>query len=294
MKNKTVVLATNSAKHFHLDNGALNIGGFPDGEIDVVLDENVEDKEVFIIGSTESPTDNLLELILLIDAVLQKGAKKITVLIPYFGYARSDNKDDKNEISSAKTIVKILESVGDKKCSFFVLDPHSENLKNYFHSPYIKMGLIRELANRFTGKENITVVAPDRGSKESAAQFAREIHSKNIVVVEKKRLQNSEVKLLSVSGNTTSKAIIVDDMVSSGNTILETAKMLKTKGAREIYVAVTHMVYTAGGWQKLAESPLIKRVLMTDSIPPPEKLPSKFEIVPIAAILKKIMGVVPV
>jgi len=289
-KNKKIVLATNSAKHFHLDGGALNIGRFPDGEISVVLEENVKNKEVIVIGSTESPADNLLELILLIDAVLQRGAKKITVLIPYFGYARSDNQDSQNKISNAKTIVKILESVGDKKCSFIVLDPHSENLKNYFTSPFIKMGTIHELANRFTGNEDATVVAPDYGSKESAEQFAQEIDSKNMMVVEKKRLRNSEVKLVSVSGNTTSKAIIVDDMVSSGNTILETAKMLNTNGAQEIYVAVTHMIYTAGGWQKLAESPLIKRVIMTDTIAPPEKLPSKFEIVSIAPILEKIIN----
>ena len=152
------------------------------------------------------------------------------------------------------------------------------------------MGTIHELANRFTGNEDATVVAPDYGSKESAEQFAQEIDSKNMMVVEKKRLRNSEVKLVSVSGNTTSKAIIVDDMVSSGNTILETAKMLNTNGAQEIYVAVTHMIYTAGGWQKLAESPLIKRVIMTDTIAPPEKLPSKFEIVSIAPILEKIIN----
>jgi ribose-phosphate pyrophosphokinase len=290
MKNKKIVFATNSAKHFHLDNGALNIGRFPDGEISVILEENVKDKEVILIGSTESPADKLLELILSIDAVLQKGAKKITVLIPYFGYARSDNKDNQDKISSAKTIVKIFEDVGDKKCSFIILDPHSENLKNYFHSPYIKRGLIHELAKRFNGNEDATVVAPDRGSKESAVEFAQETHSKNIVVVEKKRLRNSEVKIVSISGNTTPKAIIVDDMVSSGNTILETAKMLKANGAQEIYVAVIHMIYTADGWQKLAESPLIKRVLMTDTIAPPEKLPSKFEIVPIAPILEKIIN----
>jgi ribose-phosphate pyrophosphokinase len=290
MKNKKIVLATNSAKHFHLDSGALSIGRFPDGEISIVLEENVKDKEVILIGSTESPADNLLELILSIDEVLQKGAEKITVLIPYFGYARSDNKDDHDKISSAKAIVKILEDVGDKKCSFTVLDPHSENLKSYFSSPYIKISTIHELANRFTGNEDTTVVAPDFGSKESAIEFAQEIHSKNMVIVEKKRLRNSEVKLVSVSGNTTSKAIIVDDMISSGNTILETAKMLKTNGAQEIYVAVTHMIYTAGGWQKIAESPLIQRVLMTDTVAPPEKLPSKFEIVPIAPILEKIIN----
>jgi ribose-phosphate pyrophosphokinase len=284
-----IVFATNSAKHFHLDNGVLNIGRFPDGEISIALEENVKNKEVIVIGSTQSPTDNLLELILLMDAILQKGAKKITVLIPYFGYARSDNKSGLNEISNAKTIVKILESAGDKKCSFIVLDPHSKNLKSYFSSPYIKMGTIHELANKFTGNSDATVVAPDYGSKEGAAEFALEIHSKNIMVVEKKRLQNSEVKVVSVSGNTTSKAIIVDDMVSSGNTILEIAKMLKTKGAQDIYVAITHMIYTAGGWEKLAESPLIKRVFMTDTIAPPEKLPSKFEIVSIAPILEKII-----
>jgi ribose-phosphate pyrophosphokinase len=283
-----IVLATNSAKHFHLDNGVLNIGRFPDGEISIALEENVKNKEVTVIGSTESPADNLLELILLIDAVLQKGAEKITVIIPYFGYARSD-KNGQSAVSNAKTIVKVLESIGDKKCTFIILDPHSENLKSYFTSPYIKISKIHELANRFTGESDATIIAPDYGSKESAEEFAREINSKNIVVVEKKRLENSEVKVVSVSGNTTSKAIIVDDMISSGNTILETAKMLKTKGVEDIFVAVTHMIYTAGGWQKLADSPLIKRVFMTDTIAPPEKLPSKFEIVSINPILEKII-----
>jgi ribose-phosphate pyrophosphokinase len=284
-----MIFATNSAKHFCLDNGNLEITRFPDGEININLNENVKNKEVFVIGSTEPPAENLLELILLIGAILQKGAQGITVVIPYFGYARSDNGTDKVNAGNVKTVVEMLENVGDKKCNFIILDPHNEKLESYFSSPFNKIDIIYQLCKPLQEIEKLTVVAPDRGSKENATQFAQKINSKNIVTVEKTRLQNAKVKLISVSGNVTNNAVIIDDMVSSGNTVLETAKMLKSKGAEQIYIAVTHMLYSADGWKKLTESPLIKKVFTTDTIAPPKDLPSKFEIIPITPILKKII-----
>jgi ribose-phosphate pyrophosphokinase len=285
-RNRKIVLATNSAKHFYLDNGVLDIKQFPDGEICIALDENVTNKEVVVIGSTQPPAENLLELILLIGAVSQRGAKRITVVIPYFGYDRADKENNKSETVSAKTIVKMLEEVSERKCRFFVLDPHGDNLKNYFDSPFNKIDITCQLAERFSENRNLTVVAPDRGAKERAIKFARRVNSKNIVMIEKKRLLNSKVKILSISGKITPTAVIVDDMVSSGNTILETAKMLKVKGAKKIHVAVTHMVYSAGGWKRLAKSALIDKVYMTDSILPPRQLPNKFKLINLATVLK--------
>lgn len=279
-----IILSTNSAKHFHIDNGKLIIGRFPDGEINIVLDEDLKNKEVVVIGSTQPPADNLLELVLLIGATLQKGANKVTVLIPYFGYARSDKE---NEVLNVKTIVKILEKAGEGKCSFIILEPHSDNLNDCFDSSFERLDVVDLLATNFPIKDNLTVVAPDRGSRKGAMRFAHKVNSKNVVTVEKKRLENAKVKLVSVDGTITSTVIIVDDMVSSGNTILETAKMLKIKGAKKIYVAVTHMVYSAGGWKKLAKSKLIDRVYLANSIQPPMRLPNKFNLINISGFLEQ-------
>ncbi len=279
-----IVLSTNSAKHFHLENGKLNIVRFPDGEVNIILDEDLKDKEVVVIGSTQPPADNLLELVLLIGAVLQKGAKNVTVVIPYFGYARSDKE---NEVVNVKTIVKILEKAGDGKCSFIILEPHCDNINDYFDTHFEKIDAIDLIASNFLVKNNLTVVAPDRGSKKIAVQFAHKVHSNNVVTVEKKRLQNAKVKLVSVDGTVTSTVIIVDDMISSGNTILETAKVLKIKGAKKIYVAVTHMVYSASGWKKLAKSKLIDGVYLTNSIQPPIRLPNKFKLINISGFLEQ-------
>lgn len=284
MNNRRIVLSTNSAKHLHLDDGKLKIERFPDGEICLVLKKNLKNKDVIVIGSTQPPADNLLELVLLIGAVLQKGAKKVTVLIPYFGYARSDKE---NEVVNVKTIVKILEKAGEGKCNFIILEPHCDNINDYFDTHLERLSAIDLIAESFPAKNNLTVVAPDRGSRKDVKRFAHKVNSKNIVTIEKKRLENAKVKLVSVDGTITSTVIIVDDMISSGNTILETAKMLKFMGAKKIYVAVTHMVYPAGGWKKLAKSKLIDRVYLTNSIQSPMRLPNKFDLINISGFLEQ-------
>lgn len=290
MKNKNIVLATTSARHFHLDNDNLIIKHFPDGEICINLDERIRGKKVFLVGSTQPPADNFMELILSISAALKRGARSVTVIIPYFGYARSDKEEGPSGTSNAKTIANILRTAGGKQCDYMILEPHSENLNKCFSNGFVKLDAIDQLAKPFLKYKNLTVVAPDRGSRARAFQFALTVNSKNFVVIEKERIKNSMVKSNFVSGDVTSNAVIVDDMVSSGNTVLETAKILKTRGADKIYIAVTHVVYSAGGWKKLLKSKLIDRIYTTDSIFPPKKLPEKFKLVRLSPMLKQKIG----
>lgn len=278
--NKTV-LTTNSAGHFHLNNGKLKISRFPDGEIKISLAEDITNKEVIIIGSTQQPSENIMELVMLIDLVLLRSAKAITVIIPYFGYARADKENN--------TMVKVLETVAREKCRFIVLDPHHDDLKEYFTSPFKQIDANSLLAENLIHEKDLTIVAPDLGAREKAESFTKETGALNMVTVEKKRLTDSKVKLLSVMGNITSTAVIVDDIVATGNTVLESARILKEKGAKKIYVAVTHMVYSAGGWKKLAKSALIDKVFTTDSIAPPKNLPKKFKLISLVPVLKQLL-----
>ncbi|MFH1407948.1 MAG: ribose-phosphate diphosphokinase [Patescibacteria group bacterium] len=284
--NNKLVFTTNSARHYKIQS-KTNINKFPDGEINVSITKNIKNKNVIIIGSTQPPAENLLELLLLIDSVVQNGAKTVKVVIPYFGYARSDKKDSQNRLASVETIVKMLELVGGKNCSFTILDPHSNCLQSYFKNPFNKMSAVKQMANEFIHIKDLSIIAPDNGSKEKALEFASCLKIPKIVSINKKRLSETEVKILSVSGNVSSNVLIVDDMVASGNTILETAKVIKNKGARHIYVAVTHIVYSAGGWKKLASSKLIDKIVTTDSIISPTKLPKKYKIIQFTDILKK-------
>lgn len=256
-----------------------------DGEINISISKKIENKNVIIIGSTQPPAENLLELFLLIDTAVRNGAKRVEVIIPYFGYARSDKEDGKIKLASSKTIVKILESVGGNNCNFTIIDPHSKHLQQYFLNSFKEININKLITNEFNNIKDLFIVAPDRGSKNKAQEYASYLNIPEIVCINKKRISNNKVKILSISGNTSKNALIVDDMISSGNTIIETAKILNKRGVKNIYVAVTHIVYSAKGWKNILSSKLIKKIVTTNSIFLPKKLPKKIVVIQLTNIL---------
>lgn len=284
------VFATNSARHFGVENGKAEIGKFPDGEVSVVLKEDVKDREIFVIGSTEPLAENLIELTFLIHKVFADGAKKVTAVIPYFGYSRGDREAKSGEVASAKVIAKMIQSAAGENFEVVCFDLHSSLIPEFFSCPVKEISVVKELAEKFSGIDNLSIIAPDGGAIKRARRFAENLGINDIVRVEKKRISSEKVEITNVLGSVREKAVIVDDMVQTGGTIIETAKALTLRGAKEISVCVAHMVYSAGGWQKLADSAIISKVITTDTIAPPQRLPDKFEVVSIVPVLQPIFS----
>lgn len=281
-----IILATESSKHLKLDNADLETGRFPDGEVMVVLKENVKDQEVVVIGGTEPPSENLIELLLTLDTVNRHEAKKINLIIPYLGYGKSDREKVPGQPISARVLINLIESIGGPNLRITGIDIHSPAVEKFFSIPLIKISLMKELAKKFEGLENFEVVSPDEGGVERAKEFAGFLGKNEIVTILKNRLSPTSVKILEVDRDISGKNIvIVDDIVQSGGTILEAAKVLKEKGAKDIYLAVTHMDYAGGGWKKLEESDLIEKIVTTNTIKPLDNLSSKFDVMDIASAL---------
>lgn len=284
-----IILVTNSAKHFGLENTNVEIGRFPDGEISVVLKKDLKGKNVFVIGSTQAPAENLMELILLIHKVASSAPKKLTVIIPFLGYSRADREAKKGEVISSSAVAKMLEAVGGKNFRVIFFNLHSPRILRFFQVPTTEVDAVGIMAKYFLKKKDLMVVAPDDGAYEMAKKFTEFIGARCMVEITKERLTATRVKIKRICGEIGEKVVIVDDMVETGNTVLKVAKKLKSEGVKEICVAVTHMIYPAGGWKKLAASPLISKVYTTDTIAPPSRLPEKFKVVSIKPILKKLI-----
>ncbi len=270
-----------------LENGNVEIGRFPDGEVSVVLKEDIEGKEVTVIGSTEPPAENLIELLFIVHKVAGGGAAKISAILPYFGYSRGDREARKGEVVTAEVAARILAAVGGKNLEIVTIDPHSPKISGFFEIPFNEISVVENLARSFSGQKDLTVVAPDLGALVRAEKFAKACGVERIVSIVKERLAPDRVQIKEVIGKVGTRAVIVDDMVQTGGTILEVAGRLKEAGARSISVAATHMIYSAGGWEKLANSELIDRVVATNTIAPPANLPGKFELIDIAPVLKQ-------
>lgn len=284
-----IILLLESARHFQLENGKLTIGRFPDGEISMVLKTDVSGREVTLIGSTQPPAENLMELLFALDLIAEKGASKITCFLPYLGYSKSDREKVPGQTVSSRVTAKLFETVGGDKLNVIALDVHSSEVESYFKVPLKNISMMGPLAERFKNIDNLSIVSPDEGGVKRAKEFAGFL-DKEVVTINKKRLSDNEVKILEVSGDVSGKnVVIVDDMVQSGGTILEAAKALREKGAKDIFLAVTHMDYPGGGWKKLADDNLIKKIVTTNSIKPVDNLPEKYEIIDIAPILQRLI-----
>ncbi|KKQ92479.1 MAG: Ribose-phosphate pyrophosphokinase [Candidatus Woesebacteria bacterium GW2011_GWA2_40_7] len=288
---KNIILATSNAKHLGLDNGDLIIGRFPDREVSVVLNEDVKNKNVVVIGSTEPPAENLVELLLSIDTVFHHGAKSITVVIPYLGYSKSDMEKVPGQSVSSRVLVNLIESIGGMKLKIIAVDLHSKRIVKFFKVPLRHISLIKELAERFKYLKNLSIVSPDEGGVNRAMEFAKYLGQKKIVRIRKNRISPTSVKILEVLGDVKDKnVVLVDDMVQSGGTTITATATLKENGAKNIYVASVHMDYSGGGWKKLEKSKLIKKVITSNSVKPPSHLPKKFEIIDIAPALETVIS----
>lgn len=266
--------------------GKLDLGKFSDSEIDVWIEDDVNNSDVFIIQSNSLPVnDNIIELSLIADAVRRSGAHKITAIIPYFGYSRKEKQSRRGEPISAKVIADIIIASGINKV--VCLDLHADAIVGFFDVPVIYLSALEILATKLKEEKltNPIVVAPDVGGVKRARNFAS-LLSAPLAVIEKHRHtdRRDQMEVLSMSGEVSGDtAVIIDDVISTGGTIIESANALRKKGVKKIIVCATHGVFAGDAVKNLEKSP-VDKLIVTDSIAQTAKS-KKIEVVSAASLI---------
>lgn len=247
--------------------GGMQISRFPDGEISVKITENIRGKDVFIIQPTcYPPNENLMELLIVIDAMRRASAARITAVIPYYGYARQDRKDQPRVPITAKLIANLLVAAGTSR--LLAVDFHSQQIQGFFDIPvdhlYTAPVIVKYLMKKKL--KNTTVVSPDPGGMKIAYRYSRKLHA-GLAIVAKQRTTPTEVEAYNVVGNVKGRTIImVDDLISTGGTMCAAARLLKKAGARDIYAAAAHAVFAPDSSRRIGAAPF-KEIIVTDSVP---------------------------
>ncbi|MFH0867817.1 MAG: ribose-phosphate pyrophosphokinase [Candidatus Woesearchaeota archaeon] len=281
-------LAEEVAKHLNIRLTPVDIHKFNDGEIYVRILESVRGCNVFVIQPT-SPDANqhLMELLITIDALKRASPKKITAVIPYFGYSRQDRKTKPREPITAKLVAKLIEAAGAQ--SVLTFDLHVAQVQGFFDIPSDNLDLIPIYAEHILNKKlkNIVFVAPDVGGAARVRALARVVHAP-IAIVDKRRPEQDVAKVENLIGDVKDKtAILMDDIIDTAGTITEAASILKKYGAKDIYVLATHPVLSGPAIKRLQEAD-IKEILVTNTIElPKEKKIKKLEVISVAPLLSE-------
>lgn len=282
--NPTLALAVSQKSKIPL--GKMDLGIFSDGEIDVWVEDPVNNSNVFILQSNSNPVNNhIIELALIADALKRAGAHKITAVIPYLGYSRKEKQSRSGEPISAKVVADLITSSGINKV--VALDLHADAIVGFFNVPVIYLSAQEVLADRIK-KEKLTdpiVVSPDTGGVKRARNFATLLNAP-LAVMEKHRHvdKRDTMEVLSMSGEVKGDtAILLDDVISTGGTIIESASALKTKGVKKILVCATHGFFAGNAIEKLENSP-VDKIFVSDSIAQIKKSP-KIETVSVSSLI---------
>lgn len=258
---------------------------FSDSEVFVQINENIRGRDVFIIQSTNPPAENLIELLMLIDAARRASAKRITAVIPYFGYARADRKDQPRVSITAKLMANLLTTAGITRA--LALDLHASQIQGFFDIPtdhlYASMLFHRYVEQKGLG--NLVVVSPDVGSIKITRSFAKRLHVP-LAIVDKRRPAQNEAEVMNVIGDVSGKNVImIDDMIDTAGTITNAAHALVEMGAKDVYACCTHAVLSGEALERIEDSP-IKEMVVTDSIDNSTKsLPSTVKVLTVADLL---------
>ncbi|HEX9580899.1 MAG TPA: ribose-phosphate pyrophosphokinase [Gemmatimonadales bacterium] len=257
------------AQHLHQPICAVTVRRFADGEIFVKIDENVRGQDVYIVQPTNPPGDNLLELLLLIDAAKRASAARVTAVIPYFGYSRQDRKDQPRVAISAKLMANLITTAGAERV--LGLDFHQHQLQGFFDIPVDHLYCAPIFTQHFRQKNlhQPVVVAPDVGSAKMARGFARRLHA-GFAIIDKRRPAANVAEVVNVVGEVEgSDCLVVDDMIDTGGTIAESAKALMRLGARAVYCCASHALLSGSAVQRLSESP-VTEIAVTNTIHIPD------------------------
>ncbi|MFO7916301.1 MAG: ribose-phosphate pyrophosphokinase [Candidatus Krumholzibacteriales bacterium] len=259
-------LSESIAGYLDMELCKVETGRFSDGEIRVVINENIRGKDVFIIQPTFPPADNLMELLIMIDACYRASARRITAVIPYYGYGRQDRKDKPRVPISAKLVCNLLETAGAHRVLAFEL--HAAQIQGFFDIQVDNLFATPVFLEYIKGKnlKDVTVVSPDVGGIKLGRSFAKKLNAK-LAIVDKRRARPDSSNVMNIIGDVSGKDIIIlDDIISTAGTITQAASALRSEGARRITAVASHPVFSGDALEKLNDSP-IEEVVVTNSIP---------------------------
>jgi ribose-phosphate pyrophosphokinase len=285
--NSNRVLAEDVVRKLDVPLGRATVGKFSDGEINVTIGENVRSSDVFVIQSTSSPSnENLMELLIILDALKRASAEHICAVIPYYGYARQDRKVAPRTPISAKLVADLIATAGATRV--LSIDMHAGQIQGFFNVPfdhlYAKPVLLDHMREHFD--HNAVIVSPDAGGMERARSYGKRLNC-SIAMIDKRRPQANEAKVMNVIGEVEGRdVVILDDMIDTAGTLTAAASALKERGAKKIFAYATHPVFSGPAIDRIQESD-IDRVIVTNTIPlsPTGKECTKIQQISIAPLL---------
>lgn len=277
-------LAENIAEALGKEVSQCSLKRFADGEIFFQINENIRGMDVFIIQSTNPPAENLVELLIMIDACRRASARRITAVIPYYGYARQDRKDQPRVAITAKLVANLITTAGVDRV--VLMDLHASQIQGFFDCPSDHLYASKVFNEHIHALDLSPAVAvtPDVGSIKLVRAFAKELDF-SIAIIDKRRPDINKAEVMNIIGEVDGRNIVIrDDLIDTGGTLVQAAEAIKERGARRIIAACTHAVLSASSIEKIKNSP-IERLFVSDSIYlPPEKRIPKIEILSVADV----------
>jgi ribose-phosphate pyrophosphokinase len=280
-------LAEKICRFLKIDMGKAKVGTFSDGEIQVEIDESVRGMDTFLIQSTCPPVNqNLMELLIMLDALKRASAERINVVIPYYGYGRQDRKVTPRAPISAKLVADLIETAGATRV--LAMDLHVGQIQGFFNIPVDHLFALPAQLTYFRNvKESVVVVSPDAGGVERAREFAKRLKNASIAIIDKRREKANISKVMHIVGDVKDKVtILLDDMIDTGGTIVQAAEAIVRDGASRVYACCTHAVLSGNAAERINNSPLHELVI-TNTIPLNEqaKQLSKVRVLDVSPIL---------
>ncbi|MDB5912492.1 MAG: prs [Ramlibacter sp.] len=267
--NANPALAAEIAGHLGIGLGAASVGRFSDGEITVEINTNVRARDVFVVQSTCTPTnENLMELLIMVDALKRASAERISAVIPYFGYARQDRRPRSARVPiSAKVVANLLQTVGVARV--LTMDLHADQIQGFFDIPvdniYASPVLLGDLRQK--NYDNLIVVSPDVGGVVRARALAKQLNT-DLAIIDKRRPKANVSEVMHVIGEIEGRnCVIMDDMIDTAGTLVKAAEVLKERGARNVYAYCTHPIFSGPAIERIAKGTALDEVVVTNTIP---------------------------
>ena len=269
--NANMQLAKDICKHLRVPLTEALVGRFSEGEIRVQIKDNIRGKDVFIVQPTcPPPNENLMELLILIDAIRRASATRVTAVLPYYGYARQDRKDQPRVPITAKLVANLITAAGANR--ILAMDLHASQIQGFFDIHVDHLYAITTFCEHFIKNvkvdlKKLVVVSPDIGSLKMARAYSHRLHSQ-FAVIDKRRSGPDETKVMSILGDVKGKvALLVDDIVATASSLVEAANALGKAGVTSVYAAVSHGILSGDALEKIRKCSNLKQVFITDSIP---------------------------
>jgi len=284
-------LALKIAEYYGEELGKQKMLYFSDGEFQPAFEQSVRGTRVFIIGSTFQPTDNLMEILLLCDAAKRASADKITVVIPYFGYARQDRKDAPRVPIGAKLVAKMLTVAGATRV--MTMDLHADQIQGFFEIPVDHLYASTVFIDYIQGLnlDNLTIASPDMGGAKRANNYSKHLDAEIVICHKERKIANQVENMMLIGEVKDRNVILLDDMIDTAGTLAKAAELIMAKGAKSVRAIATHPVLSGNAYERLENSPLVE-IAVTDSIPLKNTSVSKIKVLSCAPLFADVMHMV--